>query len=239
MNTIKFNKQNTRVIAHRGLSGIEAENTNSAFVAAANRSYYAIETDIHRTCDGHFVISHDDNLMRVSGKEISLASSSLSELQDVILFDKDGTMDRIDLRPSRLEDYLKICKKYEKHSVLELKSDFTDEEIIKIISIIKDFDYLDMVTFISFNYENLLRVRKILPTHPAQYLFWKITPEEIERLKRDRIDADVCCKELTREQIEACHRAGIAVNCWTVDSKDEGERLVEWGIDYITTNILE
>ena len=143
------------------------------------------------------------------------------------------------MHPSRLEDYLKICKKYEKHSVLELKSNFTDEEINKIISIIKNFDYLDMVTFISFNYENLLKVRKALPTHPAQYLFWKITPEEIERLKRDKIDADVWCKELTREQIEACHKAGIAVNCWTVDSKEDGERLVEWGIDYITTNILE
>ena len=34
MNTIKFDKKNVRVVAHRGLSGIEVENTNSAFVAA-------------------------------------------------------------------------------------------------------------------------------------------------------------------------------------------------------------
>ena len=59
MNTIKFDKKDTRVIAHRGLSGLEKENTNSAFVAAGNRSYYGIETDIHRTKDGHFVINHD------------------------------------------------------------------------------------------------------------------------------------------------------------------------------------
>ena len=44
MNTIKLNKGNVRVVAHRGLSGIERENTNAAFVAAANRSYYGIET---------------------------------------------------------------------------------------------------------------------------------------------------------------------------------------------------
>ena len=55
MNTIKFNKKNTQIVAHRGLSGIEVENTNSAFVAAGNRSYYGIETDIHRTKDGRFV----------------------------------------------------------------------------------------------------------------------------------------------------------------------------------------
>ena len=46
MNTIKFDKKNVKVIAHRGLSGIETENTNSAFVAAGNRSYFGIETDI-------------------------------------------------------------------------------------------------------------------------------------------------------------------------------------------------
>ena len=44
MNTIKFEKGNVGVVAHRGLSGIERENTASAFVAAGNRSYYGIET---------------------------------------------------------------------------------------------------------------------------------------------------------------------------------------------------
>lgn len=32
MNTIKFSKKNTQVVAHRGLSGIEAENTNAALL---------------------------------------------------------------------------------------------------------------------------------------------------------------------------------------------------------------
>ena len=47
MNTIKINKKNVKIVAHRGLSGIEVENTNAAFVAAGNRSYYGIETDIY------------------------------------------------------------------------------------------------------------------------------------------------------------------------------------------------
>ena len=68
MNTVKFEKGETLVVAHRGLSGIERENTNSAFVAAANRSYYGIETDIHRTADGKFVVNHDGNLKRIGQK---------------------------------------------------------------------------------------------------------------------------------------------------------------------------
>ena len=239
MNTIKFDKKSVRVIAHRGLSGIEIENTNSAFVAAGNRSYYGIETDIYKTADGHFIVGHDDNYKRLSGEEIYLEKETLARLQEVIFFDKDGTKGRVDLRPATLESYLSIVKKYEKHAILELKSDFTQEEIARIIEIIKEYDYLDNLTFISFNYENLKRVRKILPKQSAQYLFWKLTDEEIARLKEDKIDADVWCVELTEEQIKKAHEAGLVVNCWTVNEKDEGERLASWGIDFITTNILE
>ena len=239
MDTIKFEKKNTRVVAHRGLSGIEVENTNSAFVAAGNRSHWGIETDIYRTADGKFAISHDNNYKRVSGEEIYLEKETLERLQEVIFFDKDGTKNRVDLRPATLENYLSIVKKYEKHAVLELKSDFTDEEIARIIEIINGYEYLDKLTFISFNYDNLLKVRKFLPNQSAQYLFWKITDAEIERLVRDKIDVDVWVVELTKEQIEACHRAGLKVNCWTVDDPKKAEELVSWGIDYITTNILE
>ena len=70
MNTIKITKNSTKLVAHRGLSGIEKENTNAAFVAAGNRSYYGIETDIHRTADGRFVVCHDDDLKRVAGVDL-------------------------------------------------------------------------------------------------------------------------------------------------------------------------
>lgn len=239
MDTIKFEKKNTRVVAHRGLSGIEVENTNSAFVAAGNRSHWGIETDIYKTADGKFVIGHDDNYKRLSGEEIFLEKETLERLREVVFFDKDGTKNRVDLRPATLENYLSIVKKYEKHAVLELKSNFTDEEIARIIEIIREYDYLDNLTFISFNYDNLLRVRKILPNQSAQYLFWKITDAEIERLVRDKIDVDVWVVELTKEQIEACHRAGLKVNCWTVDDPKKAEELASWGIDIITSNILE
>ena len=239
MNTVKFNKGNVKVVAHRGLSGIERENTNSAFVAAANRSYYGIETDIHRTLDGRFIINHDDTLKRVGGENIFVEEVTVDVLQNIVLFDKDGTKDRIDLRPCTLENYISICKKYEKHCVLELKSEFTDEEIAKIISIIKDLDYIDKVTFISFCYGNLEKIRRILPDQSAQYLFSEITDELIERLSKAKIDADVKYTSLNEENVKKMHAAGITVNCWTVDLPEEGERLAKIGVDFITSNILE
>ena len=239
MNTIKFDKGNVRIVAHRGLSGIERENTNAAFVAAGNRSYYGIETDIHRTADGHFVVCHDDDLFRVSGEKIHVEDVTLATLQNIILFDKDDTKDRADLRPSTLENYINICKKYEKHSVLELKSIFTDEEIARIIDIICGLGYIENVTFISFYYENLEKVRSILPHQSVQFLFSKLTEELTEKLAQAKSDVDAIYTILNEENVKKFHEAGLKVNCWTVDSPEEGERLAKIGVDFITSNILE
>ena len=239
MNTIKFEKKTTLVVAHRGLSGIEKENTNAAFVAAGNRSYYGIETDIHRTADGRFVVCHDDDLKRVAGEDILVESTTLAELQNVVLFDKDGTKNREDLRPSVLENYISICKKYEKHCVLELKSDFTDEEIAEIINIIKGLEYLENVTFISFVYSNVVKIRKFVPTQSVQFLFTKFTDEIVANLIAARIDVDVYFKALTKEWVDLFHENGLKVNCWTVDDKEKAEELAAWGVDFITSNILE
>ena len=239
MNTIKFDKKNVLVVAHRGLSGIETENTNAAFVAAGNRSYYGIETDIHKTADGKFVVCHDDDLNRVGGENINVEATNLEDIQAAILFDKDGTKSRKDLRPTTLENYISICKKYEKHCVLELKSDFTEEETEAFINIIKSYDYLDKVTFISFKYQDLVNVRKFLPNHPVQYLFSEFTDEVKERLARDKFDVDVHYRALTEDIVKQLHDFGLTVNCWTVDDKEAAEKLASWGVDYITTNILE
>lgn len=239
MNTVKFKKGDVRVIAHRGLSGIERENTNAAFVAAGNRSYYGIETDIHRTLDGGFVISHDDDLYRVSGERISVENVTLKVLENIVLYDKDGTKSRGDLRPCTLENYISICKKYEKHCILELKSDFTLEEIERIIAIIQGFDYIDNVTFISFCYENLEKVKSILPEQSAQYLFFEMTEGLIEKLAKAKIDVDARYTILNEENVKKMHEAGLVVNCWTVDSPEDGERLAQIGVDFITSNILE
>ena len=42
-----------------------------------------------------------------------------------------------------------------------------------------------------------------------------------------------------KDVIDLLHENGLKVNCWTVDDPKHAERLVEWGVDYITSNILE
>lgn len=239
MNTVKFNKQNVKMVAHRGLSGLERENTCAAFVAAGNRSYVGIETDIWRTADGSFVTLHDGNLARVGGEQIHAETVTLKTLQSVVLYDMDGSKGREDLRVPTLENYISICKKYQKLCVLELKSDFTPEETARFIEIIRGLGYLDSTVFISFNYENLRRVRAILPEQRVQFLTGDGSDEMIAKLVADGMDIDIQHGALTEERVAAMHRAGLTVNCWTVDDPARAEQLAAWGVDYITSNILE
>ena len=100
VDTIKINKGNARMIAHRGLSAIETENTTAAFIAAANRSYYGIETDIRRTADGKFVCLHDDNTRRVAGKNRVATKNTYADLSKVRFKDiSNGFGPRADLVP--------------------------------------------------------------------------------------------------------------------------------------------
>jgi glycerophosphoryl diester phosphodiesterase len=100
MNTTEFEKKQTRVVAHRGLSGIEKENTASAFVAAGNRSYFGIETDIHRTADGRFIVCHDASLLRVAGENLNVEEVSLALSQSA--FNRDHII-------NQMTDYLTQC----------------------------------------------------------------------------------------------------------------------------------
>ena len=237
-NTVKFNKQNTLVVAHRGVSSLETENTCAAFIAAGNRTYFGVETDVYRTADGNFIINHDGNLKRIAGEDISVEQVSFDVLRAAVLYDKDGVK-RGDLHLASVDEYVRICKKYGKVCVLELKSNFTDEEIARLCAMIEALDYLDSVIFIAFNMENLIKVRALHPEQPCQFLTGDVSDDMIARLAELKMDLDVHYHALTKERVDAFHAAGIKINCWTVDNAADGERLAEWGVDQITSNILE
>lgn len=239
MNTIKVDKGTVKMVAHRGLSGIETENTNMAFVAAGNRSYYGIETDIYRTADGKYVLFHDGTTDRVGGVSYSIEQTDFDTLRALPLKDRYTGAPRNDVRISTLEEYIGICKKYEKVAVLELKSAFTDEQIAQICNKITDFEYLENTVFISFGFENLVKVRKLYPQQTVQFLISSFSDELLDRLVEHKMDLDIHYKALNKEIIDRLHAAGIKVNCWTVDNKDDAQALISWGVDYITSNILE
>lgn len=239
--TIKFDKKNVKMVAHRGLSGIETENSNLAFTAAGQRTYYGIETDVHVTSDGQFIIIHDDITGRVSFTNIPVEGSTFEELRKVRLTDKEDGVMREDIMLPTLDDYIKICRRYGKTCVLELKNHMEEKYIAGIIDVIKARDYIDNVIFISFDFENCKTVKRLLPDQRVMFLCGELNDDWMKAMHDLKIDVDILYTFLLNDPwyMESFKKYGIKVNCWTVDSKEDAEKLAELGVDYITSNILE
>ncbi len=239
MDTVKINKGSTLMIAHRGVSGLELENTNLAFVAAGNRSYFGIETDVHCTGDGDIIVFHDDTTKRLAEVDLPVEQTDFATLRALDLRSTDGSFVPSGTHMPTLEEYVSICKKYDKVCVLELKNPMKEDAIQRIIDRIEEMEYLDRVIFISFSFDNLVYVRAYRPDQTVQYLVMKDKEGLLQQLEENGFDVDIYYKALTQELLELFHQRGIRVNCWTVDKAEEAEKLAAWGVDYITTNILE
>ena len=237
--TIKLSTGACRLVAHRGLSGLEKENTCPAFLGAGLRRYWGIETDIHPTTDGRFVCCHDPNLRRVAGVDFDVREHTLAEAQAVPLPDPDGTTLRTDLRVPAFEDYLAICRKYGRVPVVELKGPFDAKTVRRAVACVRGAGLLDRAVFISFHWSDCERVRRLCPDNEVQYLAGPDPAIPIERHAALRIGADYRHDRITPEIVAAFHKAGLRVNAWIVDRLADAARLLDMGVDLITTDILE
>ena len=83
-------------------------------------------------------------------------------------------------------------------------------------------------------------MRKFSKTASLQYLCGcTVDASLLEELKAYNLDLDTEHSFLTESAIGYLHDNGIKVNCWTVDDKSRAEELAAWGVDFITSNILE
>ena len=254
MDTIKLYTGKTQMVAHAGLMGMESANTNAGFIAAGNRSYWGIECDVRVAKDG-FVIIHNSTTAGVSPVELSVEDHTVAELQSIPLYDRPffygmeeygltpgSTEVRADLRIPTLEEYIRICKRYDKICVLELKHPMTPETIAAVAEQFRALDYVDGVVFISFYWDNLVEIRKCLPGCTVQFLTddkQVFTEEFLDKVAASGFDLDIHIFTTTKELVERIHARGLKVNVWTCDWPDRFRQLVEWGVDYITSNIIE
>lgn len=239
METIKLSNKKPLMIAHRGLSSFEKENTMAAFIAGGNHTYYGMECDIHVTKDNVIVVCHDSNLERVSGVNLIIEESTYEEIQKVNLYDVKKENNWPYLKVPTFEEYLDCCIRYNKVAVIEFKFLFKEEDVYRVIEIVKSRNYLDKCVFISFVYENLTFVRKYDSNINVQFLLAEYKDELIERCIKESVDIDIHYILLNQERIDYLHQNNLKINVWTVDDPEIGEKLSEMKVDFITTNRLE
>lgn len=237
MKTVKVKKGKTKMIAHRGLSDIERENTMRAFAVACNKSHYGTECDIRYTKDHKLVILHNNSTGSLSDVEYIVSETNYSKLSEVRLYEKDTKNLASDLVVPLFEDYLLLHKRYHKHMFIEIKFQMTEFEAKEILQMINP--YYELVTFISFYYDNLVLLRTLDSNIPLQLLTSKFEESLVDKCHKYNMGIDIFYQELSKERIDLFHKNNIVVNAWTINDKNVAQELISYGIDFITTDILE
>jgi glycerophosphoryl diester phosphodiesterase len=122
------------IIAHRGASAYEPENTLRAFERAIEMGATMIELDVHLSRDGHPVIIHDADLSRTANITGRVDELRLDEIQclDVGIGERVPTLGQvIDLVRGRAQLYIELKGQQTPSVVVDTlrHTDFIDEAI--------------------------------------------------------------------------------------------------------------
>ncbi len=239
--TVKVKANGAKFIAHCGMPRFEMENTIPSFIAAANRSFFGIETDLQKTADGRFVTIHDDHMARVSDSSVSITDTPFAQLRKILMTPRYNSEPRPDYVLPTLEEYVSICKRYGKCVYLELKAHFTEQDIIEIVTIIENMDYINNTIFISFHLDNLENLRKNYPDIPAQFII--SNPPDWDRilwlLEHYNMDLDAMASAMTEQKVRDVLAIGKKCAVWAADDPELVEKLISWGVSYVTTETIE
>ncbi len=228
-----------KMVAHRGYSKYELENTKEAFLAAANRSYYGIETDVTLLKDRSMVLFHDDDLKRLAESDVKIRDLTFKEAMRIELVAK-GTYHTYNYHIATPLEYLRICKHYHKYPVIELKWGFDDEAVDELMKVILEEDMFDKSMIICYTLSTILYIKKKYPEYHTQFLLGFLYSEEmIDKCLAENLNLDLRHDLITKELVDRFHAKGLEVNAWTVDTQEIYDKMVECGVDYVTTNILE
>ena len=212
-----------QIIAHRGASRVERENTLAAFRRAGSMGADAVELDVRVAADGALVVHHDPLLadgralhtVRTSG--LPAYVPALSAALDAAA----GMWVNVEIKNSPGEPGYDPGHRVADATVAELEG------------------HADAARFLisCFDLPTLDRCRHLAPEIATAYLC--LDPAGALELLRDRGHQALHPWDptVTPALLDECHEAGLAVNAWTCDDPARQAELIAWGIDGICTNV--
>lgn len=234
------------IISHRGESADAPENTMAAFRLSWERDVPAFELDVHLTADDKLVVIHDADTERTCGVKKVVKDVPYSELRSLDAGRWKGEQfagEKLVL----LEDVLAALPDG-RCCVIEVK--VGPESVPALVRVVRAAHKpADQLKVISFKHETIAAVRKALPELQALWLTsfkadeksgqMKPTVDEVIARARE-IDAQGVNVSFKRpvdaDFVNRVHAEGLKFYVWTVDDADEARRLMQLGVDGITTN---
>jgi glycerophosphoryl diester phosphodiesterase len=219
--------QSVQVIAHRGASHAELENTVQAFRRAAHMGSDAAELDVRRTRDGVLVVHHNPDLpdgrviVQTDAADLPASVPTLQAALDACA----GMWVNVEI----------------KNDSNEPDFDPTDAIADQTMALLIERDEHHRWVISSFRIETIDRCRSIadelmLPIRTAWLTSVVPTDVSVMLVQRGHVALHPWVRLLGRDVIDDCHAHGLQVNTWTCDDPERMRELIEWGIDGICTN---
>lgn len=223
----------TQVIAHRGYwdTPDNFQNSITALKKAQSIPVYGSEFDVNMTADGVMVVSHGPKLITIP----DVQKATYNEVKKVKL----GNGEKI----PTLKQYLKQGKKGDIKIIFELKvhpaGEIENEAVRKSVEMVKKLNLQNQVEFISFSLEACKQLAAQMPGVMVQYLNGKIPPKELKEMGIMGLDYHYSNFEQHPEWVKEAHDLGMKVNVWTVNKPELMQKMIDLGVDYITTDAPE
>lgn len=229
----------TAVWAHRGASAYAPENTMEAFRLAQEMGADGMELDVHLTRDGEILVTHDENVRRVTGTDALVRDLTLAQAQAL---DACNGMDAY--RGARMPALCEVLEFLRTNAMMlniELKTGETLypglEE--KTVEMVHRFGLADRVLYSSFNHRSLLLVRQADPAARIGLLYSEtmVDPHIYARhLHADAIHPEFHSLYFAPDTARGCQDAGVRIHPWTVNDEQDMRALCRLGCEALITN---
>ena len=209
------------VIAHRGASAVELENTLAAFRAAAGQGADGVELDVHATLDGEIVVLHDPS---ITG--LPIAQARMRDLSQLRLLNGEPL-------PTLAQalDVIGPLKAFVEVKVLDPRWDD------RLLETLERGPNPSGYAVHSFAFHVVRRLREKRPSLATGVLS-EVATRDPRRTLVDAKSQTLWQEHSTLDEslVQAVHELGGSVIAWTVDNPGEMEQLVSFGVDGICTN---
>jgi arylsulfatase A len=230
---------NVEIIGHRGASFDAPENTVSAIKLAWEQGADGAEFDVYLTRDQKIVVCHDKDLKRTGGSHQVISESTLAELRMLDV----GTWKNAKFAGEKVPtlDEMLATIPAGKKVYIEVKC---GPEIVPELLRVLDSTQLkpEQTPVICFNAAVVAAVKQARPVLPASWLVAvnKETVAENVIAKAKEIHADgldlSAAANLDLEFAQKVRQAGLRLDVWTVNDVTVAKRMLQIGVQGITTD---